>query len=81
MYCSVFYITHNLLIIFPLFWGVGALWDVIISSEAGEGIKNFESFICAVIIWFLIAIWFIYRSIRRKKNAVQNIDSNNGNAD
>ena len=81
MYCSIFYITHNILIIFPLFWGIGALWDVIISSEAGEGIKNFESFIFAVIIWFLIVIWFIFRSIRRKKNAVQNIDSNNGNAD
>lgn len=81
MYCSVFYIAHNILIIFPLFWGIGALWDVIISSEAGEGIKNFESFVFAVIIWFLIAIWFIFRSIRRKKNAVQNIDSDNGNAD
>lgn len=81
MYCSIFYITHSILIIFPLFWGVGALWDVIISSEAGEGIKNFESFIFAVIIWGLIAIWFIFRRIRRKNNAVQNIDSNNGNAD
>ena len=81
MYCSVFYITHNLLIIFPFFWGVGALWDVIISSEAGEGIKNLESFIFAVIICFLIVIWFVFRSIRRKKNAVQNFDSNNGNAD
>ena len=81
MYCSVFYITHNLLIIFPFFWGVGALWDVIISSEAGEEIKNLESFIFALIICFLIAIWFIYRNIRRKKNAVQNFDSNNGNTD
>ena len=44
MYCSVFYITRNMLVIFPFFWGVGALWDVIISSEAGNGIKNVESF-------------------------------------
>jgi membrane protease YdiL (CAAX protease family) len=80
MYCSVFYITRNMLIIFPFFWGTGALWDVIISSEAGEGISNAESFIFAVIVWCLICIWFICRNIRRKKNAVENIDRDNGNA-
>lgn len=79
MYCSVFYITRNMLIIFPFFWGVGALWDVIISSEAGEGIKNAETFMFAVIVWFLIISWFAFRAIRRKKNAVKNIDRNNGN--
>ena len=40
MYCSVYYITQNLLIIFPFFWGVGALWDVIVSSDAGSELKN-----------------------------------------
>ena len=80
MYCSVFYITRNMLIIFPFFWGTGALWDVIISSEAGEGISNTGSFIFAVIVWCLICIWFICRRIRRKKNAVENIDRDNGNA-
>ena len=40
MYCSVFYITRNMLIIFPFFWGVGALWDVLVSSEAGDEIQN-----------------------------------------
>ena len=79
MYCSVFYITRNMLIIFPFFWGVGALWDVIISSEAGEGIKNAGSFIFAVIIWFLIIIWFVCRKIRRNSNAVENFDRDNGN--
>ena len=66
MYCSVYYITRNMVIIFPLFWGVGALWDVIVSSEAGEGIKNVESFAIAVIIWVMIIIWFVFRSIRGK---------------
>lgn len=79
MYCSVFYITRNIVIIFPLFWGVGALWDVIVSSAAGEGIKNVESFAIAVIIWGMIIIWFVFRSIRRKKYVIKNIDSNNGN--
>ncbi len=58
MYCSVYYITQNLLIIFPFFWGVGALWDVIVSSEAGEEIKNLESFIIALIILVLSVGWF-----------------------
>ncbi len=62
MYCSVYYITQNLLIIFPFFWGVGALWDVIVSSEAGEEIKNLESFIIALIILVLSVGWiFIYK--------------------
>ena len=57
MYCSVYYITQNLLIVFPFFWGVGALWDVIVSSEAGEEIKNLESFIIALIILVLSVGW------------------------
>ncbi len=57
MYCSVYYIIQNLLIIFPFFWGVGALWDVIVSSEAGEEIKNLESFIIALIILVLSVGW------------------------
>ena len=64
MYCSVYYITQNLLIIFPFFWGVGALWDVIVSSEAGEEIKNLESFIIALIILVLSVGW-IFISIKR----------------
>ena len=81
MYCAVFYITRNMLVIFPFFWGVGALWDVIISSEAGDGIKNVESFVFALIIWLLILIWFLYRKMRSKKNAVENIHSDLGDPD
>lgn len=62
MYCSVYYITQNLLILFPFFWGVGALWDVIVSSEAGEEIKNLESFIIALVILVLSVGWiFIFK--------------------
>ncbi len=69
MYCSVYYITQNLLIVFPFFWGVGALWDVIVSSDAGSEIKNAESFIIALVILLLSAIWiFIFK--RRKRSAV-----------
>lgn len=69
MYCSVYYITQNLLIIFPFFWGVGALWDVIVSSDAGSEIKNAESFIIALVILLLSAIW-IFTIKRRKRSAV-----------
>ncbi len=62
MYCAVYYITQNLLIVFPFFWAVGALWDVIVSSEAGEEIKNFESFAIALAMLFLSAIWiFVFK--------------------
>lgn len=68
MYCSIYYITQNLLIIFPFFWGVGALWDVIVSSEAGDEIKNLESFIIALVILALSVIWIFV--VRRKRDAV-----------
>ena len=68
MYCSVYYITQNLLIIFPFFWGVGALWDVIVSSEAGEEIKNLESFIIAIVILALSASWIFLA--RRKRHVI-----------
>ncbi len=67
MYCSVYYITQNLLIVFPFFWGVGALWDVIVSSEAGEGIKNIQSFIFALIVLTLSILWIAFRKIRRSR--------------
>ncbi len=69
MYCSVYYITQNLLIIFPFFWGVGALWDVIVSSEAGEEIKNLDSFIIALVILALSAIWILIIN-RRKRHVI-----------
>ena len=80
MYCSVFYITRNMIIIFPFFWGVGALWDVLVSSEAGDEIKNPVSFVIALVILSATALWIFYRKRRRFKNAVQNVDSDHGYA-
>ena len=68
MYSAVYYITQNLLIVFPFFWAVGALWDVIVSSEAGNEIKNIESFAIALAILVLSAIWIFV--IRRKRDVV-----------
>ena len=80
MYCGVFYITKNMLIIFPFFWGVGALWDVLVSSEAGDEIKNPVSFAIALIILIASVAWVLIRKWRRSSNVVKNIDSNLGNA-
>ncbi len=68
MYSAVYYITQNLLIVFPFFWAVGALWDVIVSSEAGNEIKNLESFAIALAILVLSALWIFV--VRRKRDAV-----------
>ena len=68
MYSAVYYITQNLLIVFPFFWAAGALWDVIVSSEAGNEIKNLESFAIALAILVLSAIWIFV--VRRKHDAV-----------
>lgn len=80
MYCSVFYITKNMLIIFPFFWGVGALWDVLVSSEAGDGIKDPVSFMIALVIMIASLAWIIYMKRRRSRNVVKNIDRYHGNA-
>ena len=80
MYCGVFYITRNMLIVFPFFWGVGALWDVLVSSEAGDEIRNPVSFAIALIILIASVAWVLIRRWRKGANVVKNIDSNLGNA-
>lgn len=68
MYVSVFYITHNLLIIFPLFWGVGAAFDVLVNSDAGRQIENKESFVIAIflLLGMMMASYAIYRKSNKQ---------------
>lgn len=66
MYVAVFYITHNIFIIFPFFWGVGAVWDVLINSEAGREIESVESFVIAVVLFICMVIAAFV--IRKKSN-------------
>ncbi|MBD5395453.1 MAG: CPBP family intramembrane metalloprotease [Lachnospiraceae bacterium] len=51
MYATVFYFTRNIFSIFPFFWGVGAVWDVLVNSDAGNQIKNETSFIIAILMF------------------------------
>lgn len=79
MYVTVFYFTYNIFAIFPLFWGVGAVWDVLVNSEAGEQLKNRDSFIIAILMLFAMLIigFFIDRKIKmeRAKEMPERTDS------
>lgn len=68
MYVTVFYFTRSLFAIFPFFWGIGAVWDVLLNSEAGASIKNETSFIIALLLFIaMIGISiFLYRKGKRR---------------
>ena len=68
MYVTVFYFTQNIFSIFPFFWGVGAVWDVLVNSEAGNQIKNETSFIIAILM-FIAMLGFsisIHYKVKKK---------------
>ena len=69
MYVIVFNFTRNIFSIFPFFWGVGAIWDVLVNSEAGNQIKNETSFIIAILMFIaMIGISiFIHDKIKNRK--------------
>lgn len=70
MYVTVFYFTRNIFAIFPVFWGIGAVWDVLVNSEAGAQISNFKSFLIAVALLVAmigISVSFYWRLNRRSK--------------
>ena len=69
MYVTVFYFTYNIFSIFPFFWGVGAIWDVLVNSEAGNQIKKETSFIIAILMFIpMIGIGnFIHFKNKKKK--------------
>ncbi|MBU5439587.1 hypothetical protein KQI42_16350 [Tissierella sp. MSJ-40] len=74
MYISVFYITRNLFIIFPFFWGVGAIWDVLVNSTAGEALLGTTSLIVGIaIILIMVAISLYFRN--KYKEQILNTNS------
>lgn len=68
LYTTVFYSTRNLFCIFPFFWGVGAVWDVLVDSDAGNRITNKTSFVISIVLimCMLITAILIYR-VRKHK--------------
>ncbi|WDV44887.1 hypothetical protein PV797_15365 [Clostridiaceae bacterium M8S5] len=71
MYTSVIYITNNMFIMFPIFWGVGATWDVLINSTAGKSIRNTFSFIVAIIVLICMILYFLVIRYILKKNSIK----------
>ncbi|MDE7333506.1 MAG: hypothetical protein K2O16_15050 [Lachnospiraceae bacterium] len=69
MYVTVFYLTKNIFCIFPFFWGAGAIWDVLVNSEAGSSIKNETSFIIAVLLWIAMVVISIFLAVRVRRCA------------
>ena len=67
MYVTVFYFTQNIFSIFPFFWGVGAVWDVLVNSEAGNQIKNETSFIIAILMFIAMLGISIFIHYKMKK--------------
>ena len=65
MYASVYRITNNILIIFPFFWGIGAIWDVLVNfgTTELEGVSILMSALCTLIL--MLGVVFL---IRRKYN-------------
>ena len=58
LYAGVYRITNNLLIVFPFFWGVGAVWDVLVHFGTVElmGISTFLKGISTLLIMIISAI-------------------------
>lgn len=57
MYASVYRITNNLLIIFPFFWGIGAIWDVLVNfgTTELEGTKTLLKATCTLVLMIGVA--------------------------
>lgn len=69
MYVTVFYFTQNIFSIFPVFWGVGAIWDVLVNSAAGDQLRNETSFIIALLMLIaMIGISIVIHCKIKKRN-------------
>lgn len=66
MYVTVFYFTRNIFIIFPFYWGVGAVWDVLALSPAGEVLRTPLSLWLALAVLFGMLIYSIWLFMRLK---------------
>ena len=69
LYASVYRITNNLLIIFPFFWGIGAIWDVLVNfgTTELEGTKTLLKATCTLILMIGIAL-----HIKKKRQTSRN---------
>ena len=59
LYASVFRMTNNLLIIFPFFWGIGAVWDVLVKfgTTELEGLNTLLKATCTLLLMIGSALY------------------------
>jgi len=64
MYASIYRITNNILIVFPFFWGVGAIWDVLVNfgTTELEGVSTLLKAMITVILMIGSASYINARS-------------------
>jgi hypothetical protein len=74
MYASVYRITNNILIIFPFFWGIGAIWDVLVNFGTGE-LEGTEILLRA--LFTLIMMTFAVFLIKKENDQELRQNSNN----
>ena len=69
MYAGIYRITNNLLIVFPFFWGIGAIWDVLVNFGTDE-LQGLTILIRALLILLLmIIIVLIIKNNIKQNNA------------
>ncbi|MEW6406140.1 MAG: hypothetical protein AB1649_30515, partial [Chloroflexota bacterium] len=68
MYMSVFRTTRSLLILYPLFWGVGACWDVLVQYGTAPEQLRWSYALVALGLMALAGIYFYRKAKRRKIN-------------
>ncbi len=73
MYASVFRITNNILIVFPFYWGVGAVWDVLVNfgTDKLNGPLSMFRGLGILLMMIIISIYLL-----KKNNSVRNEKEN-----
>jgi membrane protease YdiL (CAAX protease family) len=72
-FASISSITNNVLTIYPFFWGVGGIWDILIENRKLTEIMRYTwikySLIRGIIILILMTIFFYYLFFVKKRNS------------
>jgi hypothetical protein len=74
-FASVSRLTNNILVIYPFFWGVGGIWDILVEHHKSSKIMEFAwikySMIRALLILVLIIIFLGYIIYIKKRKINQ----------
>lgn len=71
MYVVVFYFTRNIFVIFPFYWGVGAVWDVLALSPAGAVLRTQLSLWLALAVLLGMIVYCLWLAAKLKQFKVR----------